>query len=155
MQDNILLEVDANRAPKFALLADFGVAIQMEDETLKTPFPNLGVTIAGAPSHLPPEVMLAEPGPGSYIDYSKSDVFGMGMVLYRMLSGDIRAKPFDSDNHAEYTAESYIELPDCYDADIKALVRSLLAPDSAQRFTIQQARDAINTIDAAESSFHL
>ena len=119
-----------------------------EHDDLRTPFPE-GMSQGGAIVSLPPEVMLAASGPGKQLDYAKSDIFGFGMVLYHMLSGDNNRKPFGTDNHIEFTAASYIDLPECYEEDVREFVRALLMPDPAQRLSVEEAKERVRQLDAA------
>ena len=127
------------------MLNDFGEAIPMEDSFV-TPYP-AGFSPGGAPKFLPPEIMLAQPGRNSTLDYTKSDVFGAGMVFYQMMQG-VDAQPFGSDDHRNYTLPNFVEPSECYDEDIRTLVREMLSPDPQQRLLPKRAREILFTIDA-------
>lgn len=114
-----------------------------------TPYQNNTVSLGGAPKFLPPEIMLAQPGRHSTLDYSKSDIFGAGMVLYQMLQG-VDASPFGRDDHRDYTSANFVEPSLCYDEDIRALVREMLSPDPQQRPLPKRAREILFSIDARD-----
>ena len=133
--DNILLQIDAATGqPLFAVLNDFGEALSLaEDQSFVMPYVR-GFNVGGASKFLPPEIMLAKPGKEGSLDFSKSDIFGAGMVLYQLLQGP-DSSPFEGrdGDHRVYTADNYKEPSACYDEDVKQLVRQLLSPDPAQR----------------------
>jgi serine/threonine protein kinase len=58
----------------------------------------------GATYYLPPEVRQVQPGQQVTIDYTKSDVWALGLVIYAMLSPD---EPFTSADYREFSAETY------------------------------------------------
>ncbi len=71
------------------VLTDFGMALDCVandfDEFLM-PYAFAGVPLGGAPPFLPPEIRFARPGRNAMLDYSKSDQFGVGLILWSMLA---------------------------------------------------------------------
>ena len=143
--DNVLLQLDTNGSPMFSILADFGIAVQLPNSSFRVPF-QIAFERGGAPFYLAPEIATAEPGLNSELDYSKSDVFGLGLVLYHMLSGET-PNAFGSANHSEFSDARYLDLPECYDERVRAVVRNMLTPDYTRRLSALQARDAIYAIE--------
>ncbi len=79
---NILLDAEGN-----PLLTDFGLALREEDFAQ-------GPTFAGSPAYMSPEQARGE---GHLVD-RRTDVFGLGVVFYELLTGD---RPFSAASAAE------------------------------------------------------
>jgi serine/threonine protein kinase len=77
--DNIFLE----RVDRRVRIIDFGLARAAEDDTAKL---TVEGAVVGTPAYMPPERIGEES-----LD-AKSDLFGLGVILYEMLSGRL---PFD------------------------------------------------------------
>ena len=71
--ENIVLELHTGRA----LLADFGVARQLDSETILTA---VGTSV-GTPTYMAPEQII-----GSHVD-ARADVYALGLIGWEMLSG--------------------------------------------------------------------
>ncbi|AHG91616.1 protein kinase [Gemmatirosa kalamazoonensis] len=71
--ENIVLELHTGRA----LLADFGVARQLDAETILT----VVGTSVGTPAYMAPEQII-----GSHVD-ARADVYALGLIGWEMLSG--------------------------------------------------------------------
>jgi serine/threonine protein kinase len=92
-----------------AALADFGELGPVQLEFTK------GVTSpGGAPGNFAPEVTAAieglADGATATIDYSKNDVFAVGIVAYKMVCGDKDAEPWA--DGVPRTAETMMRLPE-------------------------------------------
>lgn len=79
---NILLDADGN-----PMLTDFGLALREEEFAQ-------GPTFAGTPAYMSPEQARGE---GHLVDV-RTDVYGLGMVLYELLTGQ---RPYSAANEAE------------------------------------------------------
>ena len=130
---NILLQENTNQL----LIADFGLA--------KRPQADLTITklIAGTPAYMSPEQSR-----GNAIDH-RSDLFSLGTILYRMVTGKL---PFDhQDAYAllEMIRQSEPVSPASQRPDVPEWLSScilrLLAKDPSER--IQSAEDLIALID--------
>eukprot|EP01045_Picozoa_sp_COSAG04_P014010 COSAG04_NODE_1026_length_8694_cov_2.500407_7_plen_338_part_00 len=92
-------------------VADFGEALdayEFCDPTIppsfKMPFP-IPSSRGGAAYFLPPEVLrVSRPGRGKVLDYTKSDAWSLGLVLYGLLSWE---EPFTVEDHRSWSAENY------------------------------------------------
>ena len=117
--DNILLSWEdddtEHGTPVLVKLADFGESLDCAAEGYEG-FQMLFVRCGGEPSrggaqaYLPPEVMNATAGTQrsqSFIDYSKSDVFSLGMVAHFLLSG---RSAFDVQSSCDCSLGNYVEL---------------------------------------------
>jgi serine/threonine protein kinase len=88
----------------------------------------MGRSIVGTPHYLSPEMCENKP-------YGKkSDVWALGCILAEMC---LLAKPFNASSISTIILRilrgQYPQLPDCYSADLKALVARLLSPHPDQR----------------------
>jgi len=141
--DNILLagfSSDNAESPYVVKLADFGEALDcVTDGTgdLKMAYPNRQTHRGGSAFYLPPEVMCARPGDGISIDYSKSDIFSVGMSAHFFLSGESR--PFDADNSTSFSVDNYKHLPKCYSDNIQEIVWRMINPKYSERCTAAEA----------------
>jgi hypothetical protein len=143
--DNILLSgADAGRL--VAKLADFGEALDAgsycEDaqDAFRMPYPT-PTPRGGANFYMPPEVLGPRPGRGVFLDYSKSDIWGIGMVMYAMLS---REEPFAARDHREYSRETFRPLtPQLCTPAVAGLIGSLLEVDQRARPSAHQANESV------------
>ena len=144
----MLLQLDqANGAPLYAVVTDFGCATDLRAD-MTTPH-NPKFDIGGAQLSLPPEIILSIPGfgPENILDYSKSDIFGLGMICYHMLSGDSSASPFGTEDHRHFSAVRYVDLPQCYSPEMRLFVRRLLAPNKAERPSVEDLQSMVAELD--------
>jgi serine/threonine protein kinase len=129
--DNIFIKLK-----KFKItLADFGCCFNFKENNIndfKITYPFEGFP-KGAPAFLPPEIMKTKPGKNQFLDYSKSDIYSLGIVLYLMLS-IIDGKeqddwPFDE-------KENYIDLPNYINSEIKLFLKNILKNDLKERYSV-------------------
>ncbi|WIA40766.1 hypothetical protein OEZ86_004446 [Tetradesmus obliquus] len=105
-------------------LGDFGVA------KISGPESSMASTIVGTPQYLSPEMCDNKP-------YGKkSDVWALGCILYELCT---LTKAFDLGNGGisgiilKIISGTYTPLPECYSAEMKALVGSMLQTDPNAR----------------------
>ena len=79
--ENILIGRDGDRV--FPKIIDFGMARQVDQETLRESLSSQGARFLGTLAYLSPE-QLTGAGPGTDI---RSDIYAMGILLYRLLIG--------------------------------------------------------------------
>lgn len=125
-------------------LLDFGLAKSTEVESTLT----AKGMIVGTPNYMAPEQICGEP-----LD-ERADLFSLGCVMYRMLSGKV---PFEKENTlAVLHAVVESEIPSLNDLDQKlpkevyGLMTKLLSKDPADRPAT--ARKVVSMIEAIESS---
>ena len=125
-------------------LLDFGLAKSTEVESTLT----AKGMIVGTPNYMAPEQICGEP-----LD-ERADLFSLGCVMYRMLSGKI---PFEKENTlAVLHAVVESEIPALNDLDQKlpkevyGLMTKLLSKDPADRPAT--ARKVVSMIEAIENS---
>lgn len=133
--DNILF--DSNGDP---FISDFGVAKLTESTGSLT-----GSGIIGTPAYMSPEQAQ-----GNEID-GRSDVYGLGVILYQMLSGQ---QPYNADTpmgvvvkHITEPVPEILKTMPSLPVEVDDLIKKAMAKDRAKRFqtTIELAK-ALNLI---------
>eukprot|EP00455_Lapot_gusevi_P037599 TRINITY_DN4219_c0_g1_i1.p1 TRINITY_DN4219_c0_g1~~TRINITY_DN4219_c0_g1_i1.p1 ORF type:complete len:147 (+),score=37.66 TRINITY_DN4219_c0_g1_i1:26-442(+) len=76
MGDEVLLQC-------VPMVADLGESINSLSRTFKFTYID-GFSLGGAPAYLPPEIRQAR-SEVDQLDYTKSDVYGLGCVMYEMM----------------------------------------------------------------------
>ncbi|CAD8189954.1 unnamed protein product [Paramecium octaurelia] len=119
--ENILLLTD-----NYVKLIDFGFSICIQDNQKVNVF-------CGTPSYMSPELV-------SKIPHNPlcSDIWSLGILLYRMLLGEY---PFKGQNDKElYKAiqQNKVKLPNDMNQNIISLIQGCLEKNVNQRFTIEQ-----------------
>ena len=125
--DNILIQ--SLYLDPCLLICDFGMAHYDKEGSLKLPYGAKGATVGGASKYLPPEIRQINV---SVLDYSKSDNWACGMVLYRML-GHKGSEPYLQ------SSDAYEDLPYSYCPEIRGLVKGLLSHDQILRSSMDEA----------------
>jgi hypothetical protein len=82
--------------------------------------------------------MIAKPGKGKCVNYSKNDVFSCGMVAHNMMTGG-GVDPFAETSTAKFTEANYNQPPACYLDELRAIVWRMLHPTIAARFSLGTA----------------
>eukprot|EP00455_Lapot_gusevi_P031288 TRINITY_DN3385_c0_g3_i1.p1 TRINITY_DN3385_c0_g3~~TRINITY_DN3385_c0_g3_i1.p1 ORF type:complete len:818 (+),score=128.92 TRINITY_DN3385_c0_g3_i1:77-2530(+) len=89
-----------------------------------------GVSLGGAPAYLPPEIRSAEDD--ETLDYTKSDVYGLGCVMYQMMKRDA-SLPLSK--HSDLSPEFSRD----YQEDLCGLVAACTRRDPTTRCSLEQA----------------
>ena len=121
--ENILIDEDGHFK-----LADFGLA----KENIINDMPN--GTFCGSPPYLSPEMLSHE---GST---KASDIYGIGVILYEMLTG---STPFyDEDYNLMYKniSENRLMFPEFFSDEVKDLLEKMLEKDPKKRIKIQEIK---------------
>ena len=133
-----------------AKVLDFGIATRVADPELETVTQSAtsltGVGgIAGTVPYMAPEALRGEPAD------ARSDVWGLGVLLYEMLGG---RRPFAGASGVEVTSAIMRDppppLPGGVPEGLQAIVRQCLAKDPAQRY--QRAGEVRAALQAADST---
>ena len=139
--DNILVETtseDCNdQQLEFIVLADFGQALRLREKD-NWILPNRGANAHGAPICRPPEAENED------VDYRKFDLFGMGLVMHHMMSGEQQELCSLLKSNGD---DQTISVPDGYDHDIQELVRRMIGPSFEDRISVQELEEAVNKLD--------
>ncbi|KAF8792782.1 Serine/threonine-protein kinase PINK1 like protein [Argiope bruennichi] len=128
--DNILLDLSEGvSSPKLAV-TDFGCCL----EGLSLFYPSYDISKGGNMALMAPEVVNAEAGPFSQIDYSRSDLWTAGTIAYEIFGG---SNPFYSPGsnlkNSSYNENKLPPLPSSAPAAIQRLVTDILHKDPKQR----------------------
>ena len=85
---------------------------------------------------------MPSPGPDSFLDYTKADVFAVGMIAHDMLG----EAPFDTEDTRFIRIANYRPLPTCYPDVLRDAVRGMIHPDPARRLTAAAALAALQPL---------
>lgn len=136
---------------------DFGEALDCKAaylEGFSMPFPpGRGIRNGGAQAYLPPEIKK-KAGKDVILNYSKSDLWSVGLILYEMLAGpSVDAYEGMTAHPGKWWAggaPTWHPLDPRYTTKTRQLCKSLLSIDLGNRLTVEQALkhvdDAINHI---------
>jgi len=133
--ENILFRTDGT-----AVLTDFGIADKASDEPTKS----ARGTVVGTPEYMSPEQAAGRPLDG------RSDLYSLGVVLYRMLTGDL---PFRAETAVSVALKHHQDpiprLPDYLHA-FQPIIDKLLAKKPEQRF--DNGEELVDALDALRAS---
>ena len=133
--ENIVLIAQRN-GPPMAKILDFGISSLREESAGGKGLTQTGMVI-GTPEYMSPEQAIGKRG--NEID-GRSDLYSLGIVMYRMLTGEL---PFQADTtvmmilqHLKTSPESPIKRKPllAIPADVSAIVMKALEKDTNQRF---------------------
>ena len=137
--DNVLI-ANPGISSEAAVLTDFGMCLDLVKNRIngcRVPMPYDGIRRGGAPIALPPEVVLPKPGPDVFLDYSKTDEWGVGMIAHELLS-NVDTSPFpDMEHPATYSDAGYRE--DAIPRLSRPLVSALLRVSVSDRLAASDA----------------
>jgi len=138
--DNIVL-VPRGEGPPLAKVLDFGIARLKEDAPGGTRFSGMTLTgtgvVIGTPEYMSPEQAMGKHG--EQLD-GRSDLYSLGIVMYRMLTGEL---PFKADTTVGMILQHIQTIPTPPQAlkpnlgiadDISALIMKALEKDREKRF---------------------
>jgi serine/threonine protein kinase len=120
--DNVFL-VGAIGSPYNVKVLDFGLAKLLTSKSLTT----AGIAV-GTVSYMAPEQVLTEPAD------ARTDVYGLGVVLYRALTGNL---PFDEKEDALILARHLLDAPTFsadVDPNLRAIAEKMLRKNPANRY---------------------
>ncbi|MCB9640249.1 MAG: protein kinase [Myxococcales bacterium] len=124
---NILLEISGETfIPK---VMDFGIAKSLEDESQQTKTN----TLLGTPQYIAPE----QANSSKHVDH-RADIYGLGIILYRMLAGRL---PFEGRDLLQLITAHMLEDPPPIESwgvvvppEVEAVARKALAKRPEERF---------------------
>ncbi|XP_039611717.1 serine/threonine-protein kinase PINK1, mitochondrial [Polypterus senegalus] len=139
--NNILMEYDSVGSIRL-VITDFGCCLAESYWGLKLPFNSTCVDRGGNVSLMAPEVVSAVPGPCTFIDYSKADVWAVGAIAYEIFG---RPNPFYKSGleSRTYQERELPALPQQMPPAVQLLVKLLLRRDPHKR---PSARTAANML---------
>jgi serine/threonine protein kinase len=123
-------------------LADFGCV-----GPLQLPFIKNTTSPGGAQDYLGPEILARivgmVDGAEAVLDYSKSDVYAIGMIGYAMCLGEAKASPWPEGIPPQALDVGVLKrIPaGVYSEGLRTLVEGLLSPKADQRMTAKEAHE--------------
>ncbi|CAF1593642.1 unnamed protein product [Adineta ricciae] len=124
------------------VLADFGCALHYPPN-LKVPYATDEICKGGNLALMAPEIVSCQPGPKSFLDYTKADLWASGALCYEFFS---QPNPFF---HGTFRQESYNDqqlpsLSPLASLTIEKLVHLMLRRNPKERPTISRASDCVH-----------
>ncbi|XP_050492628.1 serine/threonine-protein kinase Pink1, mitochondrial [Bombus huntii] len=141
--DNILLDLseEAENCPSL-VITDFGCCLADKRHGLYLPYNTHDIDKGGNAALMAPEVITAEPGPFTSINYTKADLWTVGTIAYEIFG---MKNPFHSDmegtslkNH-NYKETDLQPLPNHMPTIISALIKNLLSRSLYKRLDAETA----------------
>ncbi|XP_065068095.1 serine/threonine-protein kinase Pink1, mitochondrial-like isoform X1 [Rhopilema esculentum] len=144
--DNILLDTSAGDCPKL-IITDFGCCLGDETLELKLPFETRHVDRGGNSALMAPEVAMAVPGQGRFIDYSKADLWACGAIAFEIFGesnpftdGRLENRSYNEDDVKELWRYLQINTKNNkYDRVVGRLIHQVLQRDPNERMTAEEA----------------
>ncbi|XP_034944252.1 serine/threonine-protein kinase PINK1, mitochondrial [Chelonus insularis] len=157
--DNILLDVseESENCPSL-VISDFGCCLADKHHGLYLPYNSHDVDKGGNAALMAPEVVTAEPGPFTSINYTKADLWTAGTIAYEIFGAE---NPFyGGKNHKSATLRNYNysddelpALPENTPSIISSLVKNILSRNLYKRLTAEMAATVIQLYLWAPSSW--
>ena len=130
--DNILLDISevSDNCPSL-VITDFGCCLADKVHGLYLPYNTHDLDKGGNAALMAPEVVTAEPGPFTSINYTKADLWTAGTIAYEIFGMKNPFYGVENDkaplkNH-NYTEDQLPALPDELPPVVAALVRNILS----------------------------
>lgn len=134
--DNLFLDLTVPTAPQL-VIGDFGCCLADTEFGQRLPYFTADVDRGGNCSLMAPEISTACPGRDVWLDFSKTDLWAVGTIIYELFS---RENPFYGNQSGQHTLDSrtYREcdlpsLPDEVPEVVRLLARMCLSRDPLQR----------------------
>ncbi|XP_029178837.1 serine/threonine-protein kinase PINK1, mitochondrial [Nylanderia fulva] len=156
--DNILLDLseESDNCPSL-VVTDFGCCLANKNHGLYLPYNTYDIDKGGNVALMAPEVITAEPGPFTSINYTKADLWTAGTIAYEIFG---MQNPFHGDkgekaalNNYNYTEDELPALPDNLPPIINAVVKNSLLRNVYKRLDIELAVTIIQLYLWAPSSW--
>lgn len=155
--DNILLDLseETDNCPSL-VITDFGCCLADKNHGLYLPYNTHDVDKGGNVALMAPEVITAEPGPFTNINYTKADLWTVGTIAYEIFGmnnpfQDGKDKP-SLKNH-NYTDQDLPPLPSNVPTIISALVKNMLSRNTYKRISAELAATIMQLYLWAPSSW--
>lgn len=150
--DNILLDLNDEVCPSLSV-TDFGCCLADQVHGLSQHYTTSDTDKGGNAALMAPEVACAEPGPFTYINYNKADVWAVGTLSYQLFGMDNPFHRIAKETGASmkngkgatfllsssYTESDLPALPDNVPPIISKLVQEMLARSPSKRMSAELA----------------
>ena len=146
--DNILLDLseETDNCPSL-VITDFGCCLADKSHGLYLPYNTHDIDKGGNAALMAPEVITAEPGPFTSINYTKADLWTVGTIAYEIFG---MKNPFHGDSkdtkplkNYTYTENDLPSLPSDVPAVVSALIRNILSRSLYKRLDTETAATII------------
>lgn len=141
--DNILLDLseETDNCPSL-VITDFGCCLADKRHGLYLPYNTHDIDKGGNVALMAPEIITAEPGPFTSINYSKADLWTIGTIAYELFG---MKNPFHNDKEGtslknyNYNEKDLLPLPNNIPTIISALIKNLLSRSLHKRLDTETA----------------
>ncbi|XP_011349569.2 serine/threonine-protein kinase PINK1, mitochondrial [Ooceraea biroi] len=156
--DNILLDLseETDNCPSL-VVTDFGCCLADKDHGLYLPYHVQDIDKGGNVALMAPEVITAEPGPFTSINYTKADLWTAGTIAYEIFG---TRNPFHGEkgeritlNNYDYTENMLPALPDNVPPIISAIIKNALSRSVYKRLDGELAATIMQVYLWAPSSW--
>lgn len=129
--NNIMLRKNTNIQPEDVVIVDFGLAVSIHEK-------NMIYRRCGTPGYIAPEIIGAKNVDVSFSVNTKSDVFGIGAILFQMMVGrnPFEKPEYNVDQIIKKNLECKIDYPTAlskYSPELVKLLKQMLIADPQQR----------------------
>ncbi|XP_015600202.1 serine/threonine-protein kinase PINK1, mitochondrial [Cephus cinctus] len=138
--NNILLDLseELDNCPTL-VITDFGCCLADKNHGLYMPYNSHDIDKGGNIALMPPEIVTAEPGPFTSLNYTKADLWTAGTIAYEIFG---QRNPFYEDKKAKtalknhiYTDDALPALPETVPGVIAALIKNILSRSMYKRLS--------------------
>ncbi|XP_070169949.1 serine/threonine-protein kinase Pink1, mitochondrial [Polyergus mexicanus] len=156
--DNILLDLseESDICPSL-VVTDFGCCLANKNHGLYLPYNTHDIDKGGNVALMAPEVIMAEPGPFTSINYTKADLWTAATIAYEIFG---MKNPFHGEkgekaplNNYNYTENALPVLPDNLPSIINAVIKNSLLRSVYKRLDAELAATIIQLYLWAPSSW--
>ncbi|XP_015108858.1 serine/threonine-protein kinase PINK1, mitochondrial [Diachasma alloeum] len=155
--DNILLDTSEEANCPSLVVTDFGCCLADKHHGLYLPYSSHDVDRGGNSALMAPEVITAEPGPFTSINYTKADLWTVGTIAYELFGG---RNPFYGGqgekpmlNNFHYGDEQLPEMGGDVPSVVRELVKGMLSRSVHKRLSVEMAATIMQLYLWAPSSW--
>lgn len=129
------------------VITDFGCCLADKRHGLYLPYNTHDIDKGGNVALMAPEIITAEPGPFTSINYSKADLWTIGTIAYELFG---MKNPFHNDKEGtslknyNYNEKDLLPLPNHIPIIISALIKNLLSRSLYKVFMIKHIFNSKN-----------
>uniref|UniRef100_A0A0C9QG46 non-specific serine/threonine protein kinase n=1 Tax=Fopius arisanus TaxID=64838 RepID=A0A0C9QG46_9HYME len=155
--DNILLDTSEEANCPSLVITDFGCCLADKNHGLYLPYNSHDVDRGGNSALMAPEVITAEPGPFTSINYTKADLWTVGTIAYELFG---EKNPFYGGqgqkavlNNFDYGDEQLPEIGEDVPGVIRELIKAMLSRNIHKRISVEMAATIMQLYLWAPSSW--